>query len=59
MATTCTKCGKMVSQLKRRHRCRSKDEIVSDNEHVMSLSLHMRISYDFDWLPDASEDSSK
>lgn len=58
MATTCTKCGKLVSQLKRRHRCRSKVESVPNTEHMMSLTLHMRISYDFDWLPDASEDSS-
>ena len=59
MATKCTKCGKLVSQFKRRHRCRSKVESVPDTEHIMNLALHMNISYDFDWLSDASVDSSK
>ena len=50
MATTCTKCGKLVSQIKRRHRCRPKLKDESEDEtkeYLMNLSLHMRMTYDF------------
>ncbi len=49
MATICTKCGKMVSQIKRRHRCRSKVESEPETkEYITALSLHMRLTFDFD-----------
>jgi len=49
MATICSKCGKMVSQIKRRHRCRFKVETeVETKEYVTALSLHMRLTFDFD-----------
>ena len=44
MATKCTKCGKLVSQIKRRHRCRSNVESEPETgESIMKLSLHMSI----------------